>query len=90
MKKITIFHPNYHFYGRKNCSLLHGCVFVMSKSETQTSLCSYRKVPISDARKLCCNLPKIQTKRPNLRVFHQEDANGIATSEDPDQTVPLL
>ena len=30
----------------------------------------YRKVPkFSDARKLCCNLPKIQTKRPNLRIF---------------------
>ena len=30
----------------------------------------YRKVPkFSDARKLCCNRPKIQTKRPNLRVF---------------------
>ena len=26
---------------------------------------------------------------PNLRVFHQKDANGIANSEDPDQTVPL-
>ena len=50
----------------------------------------YRKVPkFSDARKLCCNLPKIQTKRPNLRVFHQKDANGIANSEDPDQTAPL-
>ena len=43
----------------------------------------------SDARKLCCNLPKIQTKRPNLRVFHQKDANGIANSEDPDQTAPV-
>ena len=32
---------------------------------------------------------KIQTKRPNLRVFHQEDANGIANIEDPDQTAPL-
>ena len=43
----------------------------------------YRKVPkFSDARKLCCNLPKIQTKRPNLRVFCQNDANGIANSED--------
>ena len=50
----------------------------------------YRKVPeFSDARKLCCNLPKIQTKRPNLRVFCQKDANGIANSEDPDQTTPL-
>ena len=37
----------------------------------------YRKVPqFSDARKLCCNLPKIPTKRLNLlRVFCQKDAN---------------
>ena len=50
----------------------------------------YCKVPkFSDARKLCCNLSKIQTKSPILRVFSQEDANGIANSEDPDQTAPL-
>ena len=50
---------------------------------------NYRKVPkFSDVRKLCCNLPKTQTKRPNLRVFRQKDANGIANSEDPDQTAP--
>ena len=50
----------------------------------------YRKVlKFSDARKLCCNLPKIQRKRLNLKVFHQKDANGIANSEDPDQTAPL-
>ena len=49
----------------------------------------YRKVPkFSDARKLCCNLPTIQTNRPSLRVFHQQDENGIANSEDPDQTAP--
>ena len=31
---------------------------------------TYSKVPkFSDARKLCCNLPKIQTKRPNLRIL---------------------
>ena len=42
----------------------------------------YRKVPkFSDARKLSCNLPKIQAKKPNLRVFHQKDADGIANSE---------
>ena len=35
----------------------------------------------------CCNLPKIQENRPNLRVFRQKDANGIANSEDPDQTL---
>ena len=30
----------------------------------------YRKVPkFSDTRKLCCNLPKIQTKNPKLRVY---------------------
>ena len=49
-----------------------------------------RALKFSDARKFCCNLHKIQTKRPNLRVFHQKDANGIANSEDPDQTAPLL
>ena len=50
----------------------------------------YRKVPkFSDARKLCCKLPKTQEKRPNLRVFHPKDADGIANSEDPDQTAPL-
>ena len=50
----------------------------------------YRKVPkFSDTRKLCCNLPKIQTKRPKLRVWCQKDANGKPKSEDPDQTAPL-
>ena len=48
----------------------------------------YRKVPkFSDAQKLCCNPPKIQTK--GLRVFDQKDVNGRANSEDPDQTAPL-
>ena len=50
----------------------------------------YRKVPkFSDAIKLCCNLSKNQTKRPNLRVFRQKDANRIANSVDPDQTAHL-
>ena len=38
---------------------------------------------------ICCNLPKIQRKRPNLKVFCQKHANGIANSADPDQTAPL-
>ena len=51
---------------------------------------NYHKVPkFSDTRKLGCNLPKIQTKRQNLRVFCQKDANGKANSEYPDQTAPL-
>ena len=57
---------------------------------TQISLLSYIsncKTPkISDARKLSCNTPKIQIKGPNLRVFLQKDSNGIANSEDPDQS----
>ena len=57
--------------------------------KNHTVLVEYRKVPkFSDARKLCCNLPKIQTNRPKLREFYQNDANGIANSEDSDQTAP--
>ena len=36
-----------------------------------------------------CNLPKIQTNRPNFRVFRQKDADLLANSEYPDQTAPL-
>ena len=51
---------------------------------------TYPKVPkFSDARKLFCNLHIIQTKKAKLRVFYQNDANGIANSEDRDQTAPL-
>ena len=32
---------------------------------------------------------KFKQKRPNLRIFNQEDSNGIANSEDTDQTAPL-
>ena len=46
----------------------------------------HKVLKFSDIRKLCCNLPKIQEKRPSLRVFRQKDANEIANSEDPDQT----
>ena len=57
---------------------------------TEATSKDYRKVPkFSDARKLCCNLPKIQTKRQNQLIFRLKDANGIANSEDPDQTAPL-
>ena len=50
-------------------------------------VCDYPKVPkFSDTRNLCCNLPKRRTKRPNLKVFCQNDANGTANSSDPDQT----
>ena len=52
-------------------------------------LFDYVKTPkFSNGRKISCNLPKIQTNMPNLRVFRQKDANGIANSEDPDQAAP--
>ena len=28
-------------------------------------------------------------QRPNLKVFHQKYANGLANSDDPDQAAPL-
>ena len=39
-----------------------------------------------DARKFCFIQPKIQTKGPKHKVFYQNDANGIANSEDPDRS----
>ena len=51
-------------------------------------ICVMQTVKFLNFRKLCCNQPKIQTKRPNLIVFCQKHANGIANSEDPDQTAP--
>ena len=51
--------------------------------------CYHKVSKFSDVRKLCCNLPKIQEKRPNVRVFRQKDANEMANSEDPDQPAPL-
>ena len=57
------------------------------KSSLRSSISWFPK--FSDARKLSCNLPKLQTKRQKLRVFYQNDADVIANSEDPDQTAPL-
>ena len=90
----------------KQCFQLHIVAYILTiiynqKLFVSISPCSltalaflivtYRKVPkFSDARKLCCNQPKIQTKRPNCRIFCQKDANGIANSEDPDQTGSAL
>ena len=69
---------------------LHTRITEETRNERYIPLRTYRKVPkFSYTRKLCCNLPRIQTKSPNLTVFSQEDANGIANSEDPDQTAPL-
>ena len=48
-------------------------IYKQGQSGKHASVCDYymyRKVPqFSDARKLCCNLPKFQTKKPYLRYF---------------------
>ena len=50
----------------------------------------YRKVPkFSDTNKHYCKHSKIQSKRFYHGVIPLNDANGIANSEDPDQTAPL-
>ena len=69
---------------------LNFCLFVLLvKFKLFALKLLYHKVPkFSEARKLSCNLPKIQTERPNLRDFPQKNANGIANSQDPDQTAP--
>ena len=36
------------------------------------------------------NQPKDETKRLNHWVICPKDANGMANSEDPDQTAPLV
>ena len=46
---------------------------------------AYRKVPkFSDARNFAVVHLEFKQKSPNLKVFCQKHANGIANSEDPD------
>ena len=75
-------HPPHHLeWAVKMSAVIAGYLV----SETQFTV----KFLIYGHKKLCCNhgnSPKIQTKRPNLKVFCQKHANGIANSEDPDQT----
>ena len=56
----------------------------------QTRQMHHCKVPkFLEARNFAVNSPKIQTKGPNLKLFCQKHANGIANSENPNQTAPL-
>ena len=83
--KLVMRKPDFCIYKNKN--VMTKCVFGVSFLRFSKY---YRKVlKFSDARKLCCNLTKIQGKRPNLCVFLRKEANGITNSEDPDQTAPL-
>ena len=50
----------------------------------------YRKFPkYSDTQNICCNHSKIWTMRLYHRVMRPNDADGMANSDDPDQTAPL-
>ena len=81
------FHENCDFFLFLLKTWTESTLHVLIKTASVSN--KYRKVPkFSDARKLRFNLPKIQTKRLNLRVFPPKDATGIANSEDPDQTAP--
>ena len=66
---------------------------LLNLSVTMTLRLLYFALQVSTVKFQNFRTPKIylniQTKRPNLRVFCQNDANGIANSEDPDQIAPL-
>ena len=50
----------------------------------------YRNDPkFSDTQKICCNHSKIWIMWLCHRVMSLNDADGMANSEDPDQTAPL-
>ena len=52
---------------------------------------AYRKFPkYSDTQNICCNHSKIWTMWLYHRVMSPKDADGMANSEDPDQTAPDL
>ena len=70
-------------------SLQHQKKYFDKKLQLTTNS-KYHKVPkFLDTKNICYNVPKIHTKRPNLKGILSKDANGIANSEDPDQTAPL-
>ena len=70
----------------------HVCTGVVKETLGMTSIgyiWKYSKVPkFLDTRKLCCNHPKIQTKKFFHRKICPKGADGVANSVDPDQTAP--
>ena len=65
------------------------CDLVGNPEDRFSDVAAHKVLKFLDAKKSCCNLPKIETKEQNSRVFRQKGVNGIANSEDPDQTAPL-
>ena len=63
--KTTFFLNGVMLLEQTRLFMAHHCDSFYMSQNISLSL-HYRKVPkFSDARKLCCNQPKIQTKRPN-------------------------
>ena len=56
-------------------------------SEVSTTV---KVLNFSDTKKRWCNHPKIGTKWPYSREMPPKDADGIANSEDSDQTAPRV
>ena len=85
-------------FSRNEAHIFFFVVFQTSKEESEIAslaravsfYTTYSKSPkFLDTRKLCCNHPKILTNWLYSREMSPKDADGIANSEDPDQTAPL-
>ena len=62
--------------------------FILLKSFISGTVMIYRKFPkYSDTQNICCSHSKIWTMWLYHRVMSSNDADGIANSVDPDQTV---
>ena len=57
-------------------------------SHFSAPIASYRKIPkYSDNWNICCNPPKVRTKWLYHNVMRPQDADGMANSVDPEQTI---
>ena len=67
-ESYQVTHPSPMFKGLFRVAAHIEKYFYIRLTEAVKSAVHYRKVPkFWDARNLCCNLPKIQTKMPNLK-----------------------
>ena len=54
-----------------------------------TQVCTVKFLNFRTPKTFAVMYLKFKKRGQNLWVFRQKDANGIANSEDPDQTAPL-
>ena len=65
------------------------CLPRLSADDIDRQRVKYCNSPKFWIPKYCCNHPKILTNWLYSREMSPKDADGIANSEDPDQTAPL-